>query len=144
QLLGADLEPAHPIAVTLAARSEVIHALPRAKRGSPRIMANETKFAIADCASRGLVGSMTFQAIRHCSLPGPVRVSDACRLGVSSPAPQLSVGRRGASKGGRTTIRMFTKLGLGPAPPRMITTTKFVQPRFSQAMAASASQSSSR
>src|SRR5262249_34875400 len=63
-----DLEPAHPIAVTLATSSEPIDALPRAKRGSPRIMPDKPKLAITHCASRGLVRSLTFQAVRHCPL----------------------------------------------------------------------------
>jgi len=107
------LEPAHPIAVTLAASLEAIDALAGAKRGSPRIMPDETKPAITDCASRDPVRPVTFQAVRHFSLLRPVRILDASRLRGSSPAAQLSAGRRRASKGGRTTIRRLTALGFG-------------------------------
>src|SRR3954447_8241539 len=31
-------------------------------------MPNETKLALTDCASRGLLGPVTFQAVRHCFL----------------------------------------------------------------------------
>ena len=62
------MEPAHPIVVTLAARLEAIDALPGAKRRSPRIMPDETKLALTDCASHGLVRPVTFQAVRHCFL----------------------------------------------------------------------------
>src|SRR3954469_23381101 len=68
RLVEGDLEPAHPIVVTLAARLEAIDALPGAKRPSPRIMPDETKLALTDCASHGVVGPVTFQGVRHCFL----------------------------------------------------------------------------
>jgi hypothetical protein len=102
----SDLEPAHPIVITLAARPEAIDALPGAKRSSPRIMPDETKLALTDCASHGLVRPVTFQAVRHCFLPfWPVCISDALRLRGLSPTAQLSAGRARASKGGGTIIR---------------------------------------
>src|SRR5215475_27814 len=67
-MVEGHLEPAQPIAVTLAASSETIDAFLGAKRGSPRIMTDETKLAITDCASRDPVRPVTFQAVRHCSL----------------------------------------------------------------------------
>jgi hypothetical protein len=67
-LVEGDLEPAHPIAVTLAASSEAIDALPGAKLGSPRVVPDETKLAITDCTSRGLPNSKTFARVWHCCL----------------------------------------------------------------------------
>src|SRR6516165_10298026 len=66
--IESDLEPAHPIVITLAACLEAIDALPGAKRRSPRIMPDETKLALTDCASHGLFRPVTFQAVRHCFL----------------------------------------------------------------------------
>src|SRR3954452_14375484 len=63
-----DLEPAHPIAVTFPASSEAIDALLGTKRGSPRVVPDETKLAIANCASRGTARSKTFGAVGHWSL----------------------------------------------------------------------------
>jgi hypothetical protein len=63
------LEPAHPIAIILAASLEAIDALPGAERGSPRIVPDETKLAITDGASRGFIKPVTFGAIGHCFLP---------------------------------------------------------------------------
>jgi hypothetical protein len=63
-----DLEPAHPIAVTLAASSEAIDALPGAKRGSPRVVPDETKLAITDRTSRDLPSSKTSASVGHCCL----------------------------------------------------------------------------
>jgi hypothetical protein len=111
------LEPAHPIAVTFPASSEAIDALLGTKRGSPRVVPDETKLAITNCASRGSARSKTIGAVGHCSLllvlsslfvdhpfsPShliePVRFSNACRLGRSRSAAQLNVGNRRASKG---------------------------------------------
>src|SRR5215475_9239800 len=117
-MVEGHLEPAQPIAVTSAASSETIDAFLGAKRGSPRIMTDETELAITDCASRDPVRPVTFQTVRHCSLLWPLRISNACRLGGSSPAPQLSAGRRRASKGGGTMIRRLTAPGRGPEVAR--------------------------
>src|SRR6516164_9214674 len=100
-MVERDLEPAHPIAVTLAASLEAIDAFPGAKRGSPRIMPYETKLAITDCASRSRVRPVTFHAVRHCSLLLACAHFGRMRLGGSSPAPQFSAGRLRASQGGR-------------------------------------------
>ena len=108
------LEPAHPIAVTLAASLEAIDTLSGAKWGSPRIMPDETKLALTHCASRGPVSTVTFEAVSHCSLPWSVRPSFACRLRRSLQAPQLSAGRDRASKWGTKPIRRLTMLGRGP------------------------------
>jgi len=62
------LEPGQPIAVTFPASSEAIDALPGTKGGSPRVVPDETKLAIANCASRGSARSRTFGAVQHCSL----------------------------------------------------------------------------
>jgi hypothetical protein len=68
QLVEDDVEPADPIAVTCPASSEAIDALLGAKRGSPRIVPDETKLAIANCASRGSTRPKTFGAVQHRSL----------------------------------------------------------------------------
>jgi hypothetical protein len=68
QLVEGDLEPAHPNAVAFPASFEAIDALPGTKRGSPRVVPDETKLAIADRASRGSARSKTFRAVGHCSL----------------------------------------------------------------------------
>src|SRR6476646_11094392 len=117
QLVEGDLEPAYPIAVTCPASSEAINALLGTKRGSPRVVPDETKLAITNCASRGSARSMSFGAVGHCSLllplsslfvdhpfftvalHEPVRFSNACSLGRSRSAAQLNVGKRRASKG---------------------------------------------
>jgi hypothetical protein len=107
------LQPAQPIAVTFAASSEAIDAFPGTKRGSPRIVPNETKLSITDCASRGSARFVTFEAAWHCFLLSLsrsrcsflfavswlVRVSDPCSLGQSRPAAQLSVSRSRVSNG---------------------------------------------
>src|SRR3984893_15541759 len=68
QLVEGDLEPAHPIAVTFPASSEAIDALLGTKRGSPRVVPDETKLAITNCASRGTARSKTFGAVGHWSI----------------------------------------------------------------------------
>jgi hypothetical protein len=68
RLVEGDLEPAHPIAVSLAASSEAIDALPGAKRGSPRVVPDETKLAITDRTSRDLPSSKTSASVGHCCL----------------------------------------------------------------------------
>src|SRR3954447_18549133 len=90
-LVESDLEPAHPIVVTLAARLKAIDALPGAKLRSPRIMPDETKLALTDCASLGLIRPMTFE-VRHCFLPWAVRILDATTLRGSSSTAQLGAG----------------------------------------------------
>src|SRR6201987_2180565 len=98
QLVEGDLEPAHPIAVTFPASSEAIDALLGTKRGSPRVVPDETKLAITNCASRGTARSKIFGAVGHWSLllvlsslfvdrpfftvalHKPVRFSNACSL----------------------------------------------------------------
>ena len=127
------MEPAHPIAVTFPASSEAIDALLGTKGGSPRVVPNETKLAIANCASRGSARSKTFGAVRHCclllvlsslfvdhpfftvALHQPVRFSNACNLRRSRSATQLHVGNRPASKGVTETIRR--SMALESRPP---------------------------
>lgn len=110
--------PTHPIAVTFPASSEAIDALLGTKRGSPRVVPDETKLPITNCASRGTARSKTFGAIGHWSLSSwgyprcssivlfftvalhePVRFSNACSLRPSRSAAQLNVGKRRTSKG---------------------------------------------
>jgi hypothetical protein len=125
-----DLEPAQPIAVTCPASSEAIDALLGTKGGSPRVVPDETKLAITNCASRGSARSKTFGAVGHYSLllvlsslfvdhpffsvalHQPVRLSYACILRRSRSAAQLNVGNRRASKRGHGTIRRFMALAL--------------------------------
>ena len=102
------------MAVALAASLEAIDALFGAKRRSPRIMPDETKLVLTDCASRDPVCPLTFQPARHCSLPWSVRLPFACRFRRSSPAPQLSAGRRRTSKWGMIPIRRLTTLRRDP------------------------------
>jgi hypothetical protein len=123
------LEPAHPIAVALAASLEAIDALFRAKRRSPGIVPDEAKPALTDCASRDPVSPVTFQAVRHCSLPWSARPSHACRLRRSLPAPQLSAGRRRTSQGGTAPIRRLRALGRGPKVASDDPGFRFVQPK---------------
>src|SRR5260370_12178927 len=68
QQVEGNLEPTHPIAVTFAASSEAIDAVLGTKGGSPRVVPDEAKFAITDCASRGFPGSKAFGAVGHCCL----------------------------------------------------------------------------
>src|ERR1700736_4024401 len=63
QLVEGDLEPAHPSAVAFPASFEAIDALLGTKRGSPRVMPDETKLALTNCGSRGSAKSMTFGAV---------------------------------------------------------------------------------
>src|SRR6476646_8286732 len=63
-----DLEPVQPIAVTFPASSEAIDALLGTKRGSPRVVPDETKLAITNCASRGTARSKIIGAMGHRSL----------------------------------------------------------------------------
>src|SRR6516164_2795161 len=63
-----DLEPGEPIAITFPARSEAIDAPPGAERGPPRVVPDETKLAVADCASRGFAVSRILGAVGHCRL----------------------------------------------------------------------------
>jgi hypothetical protein len=117
RLVQGDLEPGQPIAVTCPASSEVIDALLGTKRGSPRVVPDETKLAITNCASRGSARSKAFGAVGHCSLllvssllfvdhpffsvalHQPVRLSNACSLRRSRSTAQLNVGKCRASKG---------------------------------------------
>jgi hypothetical protein len=109
------LEPGQPIAVTCPANSKAIDALLGTKGGSPRVVPDETKLAITNCASRGSATSGTFGAVQHCSLllvlsslfvdhpfftvalHEPVRFSNAYSLRRSRSATQLNVGNRRAS-----------------------------------------------
>ena len=126
------LEPAHPIAVAFPASSEAIDALFGTKLGSPRVVPDETKLAIANCASRGSTRSKTFGAVWHCrlllvlsslfvdhpiftvALHWPVRFSNACNLRRSRSTAQLHVGNRPASKGVTETIRRSMALESRP------------------------------
>src|SRR6478609_7093560 len=73
QLVEGDSEPVQPIAVTFPASSEAIDALLGTKRGSPRVVPDETKLAITNCASRGTARSeqsgigVSFGTILACS-----------------------------------------------------------------------------
>ena len=62
------MEPGQPIPVTCPASSEATDALLGTKGGSPRVVPDETKLAITNCASRGAARSRTFGAVQHCSL----------------------------------------------------------------------------
>jgi hypothetical protein len=57
------LEPAHPVAVTFVTSSEAIDAFLGTERGPPRIVPNEAKLAITDCASCGLAALAMFEAV---------------------------------------------------------------------------------
>jgi hypothetical protein len=59
------MEPSKPIAITFPASSEAIDADPGTKRGPPRVVPNETKLAITDCASRSFAMFKTFGAVQH-------------------------------------------------------------------------------
>src|SRR5215831_14228082 len=101
------------MAVTCPSSSEAIDALLGTKRGSPRVVPDETKLPVTDRASRGFVRPETFRAVGHCCLPWWLfvdhpfshRTSGACAhfrccsLRLSQAATQLGVGRRRASKG---------------------------------------------
>jgi hypothetical protein len=110
QLVEGDLEPAHPIAVTFPASSEAIDALLGTKLGSPRVVPDETKLALTNCAPRGSARSKTFGAVWHCSLLVVLEsllvehpfspshfislyaFSNACSIRPSRSAAQLHVG----------------------------------------------------
>jgi hypothetical protein len=62
------LEPGQPIAIICPASFEAIDAVLGTKRGSPRVVSDEAKFALTDRASRGSSKSKTFGAVGHCSL----------------------------------------------------------------------------
>jgi hypothetical protein len=65
--LEDDLEAAHQLSVTFPASFEAIDASFGTERGSPRVVPNETKLAIADGASRGFASEIS-GAIAHCYL----------------------------------------------------------------------------
>jgi len=67
-LVYGDLEPGQPIQFACPASSEAIDALLGTKGGSPRVVSDEIKLAIANCATRGSTGTKTFGAVGHCSL----------------------------------------------------------------------------
>ena len=114
-MVEGDSEPVQPIAVSFPASSEAIDALLGTKRGSPRVVPNETKLAIANCASRSSARAKTFGAVGHVfsswyyrrldhpfftvALHEPVRFFNATCLRRSRSAAQLHVGKRRASKG---------------------------------------------
>ena len=56
------------MAVSFPASSEAIDALLGTKRGSPRVVPDETKLATTNSASRGTARSKTFGAVGHWSL----------------------------------------------------------------------------
>ena len=115
-MVESDLEPAHPIVVTLAARLEAIDALPGAKLRSPRIMPDETKLALTDCASHGLVRPVTFQAVSHCFLllawsklnsgrVGPGRVpNDGFKATLLFEVVSFRANTDGAGQGGTSSL----------------------------------------
>src|SRR5246127_377821 len=128
QMVEGDLEPAHPIAVTFPASSEAIDALPGTQRGAPRVVPDETKLAITNCASRGPGRSNTFGEVGHCCLGSiavvrrssishrrtckPVRFSDPCSLGRSQSTTQLHEGNHPAPEGFTGPIPRFIALTL--------------------------------
>jgi hypothetical protein len=110
------LKQAQPIAITFPASSKAIDALLGTNRGSPRVVPEETKLAVTDCASRSSAVSRTLGAVAHvvfsCSiglfdehpfrtvaLDDDVRFPEACRLRRLRSTAQLNVGKRLASKG---------------------------------------------
>src|SRR6478672_5773511 len=116
ELVEGDSEPVQPIAVTFPASSEAIDALLGTKRGSPRVVPDETKLAITNCASRGTARSKIIGAMGHRSLlyrrcssiilfdrrtAWPVRFSYARSLGRSRSAAQLDVGNAPANQSGQ-------------------------------------------
>jgi hypothetical protein len=67
-LVYGDLEPGQPIQVACPAGSEVIDALLGTKGGSPRVVPDETKLAIANRATRGPARPKAFGKVGHFSL----------------------------------------------------------------------------
>src|ERR1700759_4541995 len=65
QLMESQLQLWQPVAVNVLAGSEAIDALSGTKRRSPRVVPDETKSAVAGCASRGPGVSIDFGAIWH-------------------------------------------------------------------------------
>ena len=63
-----DLEPGQPNAVICAPNLEAVDAPPGTKGSSPHVVPNETKFAVAECASCGFATSRNFRAVQHCHL----------------------------------------------------------------------------
>jgi hypothetical protein len=131
RLVKGYLGPAQPIAVACSASSEAIDALLCTKGGSPRVVPDETKLAITNCASRGSARSKTFGAVGHggllfvlsslvdhpflsLALDQTVRSFDRHILGRSRSAVQLNVSKRRASKGGYGTIQRFMVPALRP------------------------------
>jgi hypothetical protein len=130
RLVQGDLEPGQPIAGACPASSKAIDAPFGTKGGSPRVVPDETKLSITNCASCGSARSRIFGAVQHCSLllvlsslfvdypfftvalHEPVRLSDACSLRRSRSAVQLHLGNRPASKGVTETIRRSMALAL--------------------------------
>jgi hypothetical protein len=127
RLVHGDLEPGQPIAITRPASSEAIDAVLGTKRGSPRVVPDEAKFAITDCASRGSSKSKTFGAVEHCSLllvlsslfvDHPFSRShfmSSCAFQRIQPktwrsAAQLNVGKSSGIQRGQGTIRRFKEL----------------------------------
>src|SRR5215469_13152069 len=129
------MEPRQPIAVTCLASSEAIDALPGAEGGSPRVVPDESKPAVTDCAARGRAMSGIFRAVGHwCllwlytsrssiillslhpasftfALPESSRFSDACILGQSRSTAQLTESRGRSSKG---VTELYVGLGRPP------------------------------
>jgi hypothetical protein len=62
------LVPGQPIQVACPASLKTIGALLGTKGGSPRVVPDETKLAIANRATRGSVRLKTFETSRHCDL----------------------------------------------------------------------------
>ena len=101
QMVEGDLEPAHPIAVTFPANSEAIDALLGTKRGSPRVVPDETKLAITNCASRGsarllseqfgiVVSSWFYRSCSSIILFSPSHVMSLCAFATHTPRVSVS------------------------------------------------------
>jgi hypothetical protein len=68
RLVYGNLVPGQPVQVARPASPKAIGALLGTKGGSPRVVPDETKLAIANRATRGSGRPKTFGALRHCSL----------------------------------------------------------------------------
>jgi hypothetical protein len=93
------LEPAQQFEITCPASFEAIDASLGTTVCSPRVVPDEAKLAITNCALRGSARSKTFGAVEHCNLllvlsslfvdhpfsivalHQPLRLSDGCSLG---------------------------------------------------------------
>ena len=68
------MEQGQPAAITFTASSEAIDAFFGTKGSSPRIVPDQAKLAVTDCASTDFAMSRTFGAVQHCGLLGLIAV----------------------------------------------------------------------